>query len=240
MKVQFLGTGTMGGDSRALTSFIVDDQILFDIGSGTVNRLKQLEFTPPQIQYIFITHYHVDHFSDLLHFLLWRKIRNNIDQPLTIVGPAELKEKLINFIDLTHNDHTWLKDLDALNIKIISYENSTKTFTGFAVESIDVIHGRAKPCVGYVLEKDGIKLGYSGDSSDCPGLQRIYAKSDYIITEATGLEGGDIHIGLDTVKSIAKENPNKSFYIVHRADYETKPTDNVFFPNDGEIIEVTK
>ena len=75
MKVQFLGTGTIGGDSRALTSFLVDDQILFDIGSGTINRLKQLGFTPPQIQYIFISHYHIDHFSDIILYLVRNKIK---------------------------------------------------------------------------------------------------------------------------------------------------------------------
>ena len=133
------------------------------------------------------------------------------------------------------------EDIDAFNVDIVPLTNATKSFDGFTVESIDVVHGTIKPCVGYILTKDDVTLGYSGDSGDCPELRRIYDKSDYIITEATGIENkGNAHIGLRTIDPIAKENPEKLFYIVHRGDYETEPTNNLFFPADGEIIEISK
>lgn len=39
MKVTFVGTGTMGCTTRCNTSVLVDD-ILFDIGMGTVKQIK--------------------------------------------------------------------------------------------------------------------------------------------------------------------------------------------------------
>ena len=42
MKISFIGTGTMGSITRCNTSILVDD-ILFDIGMGTVKQIERLK-----------------------------------------------------------------------------------------------------------------------------------------------------------------------------------------------------
>ena len=44
MKVTFIGTGTMGSTTRGNQSLLVDD-ILFDVGCGTVKKIESLKIS---------------------------------------------------------------------------------------------------------------------------------------------------------------------------------------------------
>ena len=74
MKITFIGTGTMGCTTRCNTSMLVDD-ILFDIGMGTVKQIERLKIYTNSIKYIAISHFHADHFLDIPNFLIGRGIR---------------------------------------------------------------------------------------------------------------------------------------------------------------------
>ena len=75
MKVTFIGTGTMGCTTRCNTSVLVDD-ILFDIGMGTVKQIERLKIYTKSINYLVISHFHADHFLDIPNLLIGRGIRN--------------------------------------------------------------------------------------------------------------------------------------------------------------------
>lgn len=62
MKISFIGTRTMGCKDRINTSILIDDEILFDIGSGTVNQLRNMGKSLGKIRYLFISYYHIDTF----------------------------------------------------------------------------------------------------------------------------------------------------------------------------------
>ncbi len=47
MKITFIGTGTMGSLTRCNTSVLIDD-ILFDIGMGTIKQIGRLKITQNQ------------------------------------------------------------------------------------------------------------------------------------------------------------------------------------------------
>jgi ribonuclease BN (tRNA processing enzyme) len=246
MKLQFIGTGTMGSAKRKLTSVLVDDSILFDIGSGVVDQLKKLNISMPDITHILVSHYHVDHFSDIVHYLARRLIvPEQTTKKLTIVGPKNIQQKVNDFVNFTHQDMVPLRpDVieNNLNLQFEGFEESSRAMGGgISVKSVNVAHGQVKPCVGYVLEKDGVKLGYTGDARDCEGLRAIILESDHIFIDATMPDDfRDIHIGLKEICEIAKVNPQKTFYAIHRNDYEA-PSEyppNVILPNDSDTIEV--
>lgn len=93
MKINFIGIGTMGSITRGNQSLIIDD-ILFDVGSGTVKRMESQKRYTKEINYIVISHFHADHFFDLPNFLIGRNIRNeHIDRVLPIIGGVRTKKK---------------------------------------------------------------------------------------------------------------------------------------------------
>ena len=51
MKISFIGTGTMGSITRGNQSLLIDD-ILFDVGSGTVKRMESQKIYTKDIKYL--------------------------------------------------------------------------------------------------------------------------------------------------------------------------------------------
>ena len=64
MKIQCIGTGTMGSITRGSQSLVIDD-MLIDVGSGVVKKMESLGIYTKTIKYLLITHVHSDHFVDL-------------------------------------------------------------------------------------------------------------------------------------------------------------------------------
>ncbi|KGR81703.1 ribonuclease Z [Lysinibacillus odysseyi] len=98
MQLQFLGTGAgMPSKERNVTSIALKllDEIgsiwLFDCGEATQHQILQTAIKPRRVDKIFITHMHGDHIYGLPGFLGSRSFLGG-ESPLTIVGPAEVKD----------------------------------------------------------------------------------------------------------------------------------------------------
>jgi len=63
MRLRVLGcSGSIGGQSNRTTSFLLDQDVLIDAGTG-VGELSLAELT--SIDHIFITHSHLDHVNSI-------------------------------------------------------------------------------------------------------------------------------------------------------------------------------
>lgn len=95
--VTFLGTGAATPSlERGLSATITNiDQTLclFDCGEGTQLQMKKFQIKSSNIQHIFISHLHGDHFFGLVGLLFTFHI-NHRKNPLHIYGPPPLKEIL--------------------------------------------------------------------------------------------------------------------------------------------------
>ena len=92
LSVLFLGTaGSMPTVQRAPASLLVrrgGDRILIDCGEGTQRQLLR-SVGLPDIEHIFLTHYHADHFLGLPGMLKTFALRGR-EVPLTVYGPRGL------------------------------------------------------------------------------------------------------------------------------------------------------
>src|SRR4051812_35029119 len=88
----FAGTaGSVPTARRGLPAFLLragGDRILFDCGEGTQQQLLR-SVGLPEIDAIFITHFHLDHWLGLIGMLKTFDLRAR-ERPLTIYGPAGL------------------------------------------------------------------------------------------------------------------------------------------------------
>ena len=75
MKINCIGTGTMGSITRGSQSILLDN-ILIDVGSGVVKKMESMKLYTKNVKYLLLTHVHSDHFVDLPNFLIGRNIRN--------------------------------------------------------------------------------------------------------------------------------------------------------------------
>src|SRR5262245_7851069 len=96
MRLRVLGcSGSIGGRQNRTTSFLVDQDVLIDAGTG-VGDLSLAELT--MIDHIFITHSHLDHVDSIAFFLDSAGALR--PQPVTVYATAPtiaiLKKHLFN------------------------------------------------------------------------------------------------------------------------------------------------
>ena len=91
----FLGTSaSMPTANRGPTALLVrrgGERLLFDCGEGTQRQLMRSTVGLPDIEDVFLTHYHADHFLGLPGMLKTFSLRQR-EVPLTIHGPPGLRD----------------------------------------------------------------------------------------------------------------------------------------------------
>lgn len=239
MNVTFIGTGTMGCTTRCNTSLLVDD-ILFDIGMGTVKQIERLKIYTKYINYLVISHFHADHFLDIPNLLIGRRIRKEMEKKLIIIGPIGTRKKTIELMTFSHGDgnkHKYDKIEEKYNIEFIELQNEEQyTLDEFKITALSLNHGECVPVNGYILEKESKVLSYACDTILCENYYKMCDISDYMFSDVTGLKSTDAHMGLEDYKELYKKYPNCAFYAIHRGDYTTDEIDTVKIPNDGDTL----
>ena len=96
LDVVFLGTAasmpTAQCNPAALLVRRGSERLLFDCGEGTQRQLQRSSIGLPDLQEIFLTHYHADHFLGLPGMLKTFALRGRDETPLTVYGPPGLGE----------------------------------------------------------------------------------------------------------------------------------------------------
>lgn len=162
MKIRVLGCSGGIGDGRQTTSFLVDDDILVDCGTG-VTTLTHAELC--RIDHVFITHSHLDHITSLP--LLLDSVAGERGHPLVLHGLPEvlqiLKDNLFNwnlwpdFARIPTPESPFLRYEPLLEGEPIRLGGNR------LISAIPAHH--VVPAVGYLLRGDTGSLIFSGDTA---------------------------------------------------------------------------
>jgi ribonuclease BN (tRNA processing enzyme) len=105
-KLTLLGTGTCQLQQHRYASSILLEidqlKVVYDLGRGIAQRLDQLHFKQDDLEHIVISHFHPDHFLDLIPYLhagSWSRIDPR-KKPLNIYGPKGIKTLINKIINL--------------------------------------------------------------------------------------------------------------------------------------------
>jgi ribonuclease Z len=95
LDVVFLGTAaSMPTAQRSPAALLVrrgSERLLVDCGEGTQRQLQRSAIGLPDLQDVFLTHFHADHFLGLPGMLKTFALRGREETPLTVYGPAGLR-----------------------------------------------------------------------------------------------------------------------------------------------------
>jgi ribonuclease Z len=144
----FAGTGgSVPGAQRGLPALLVrlgGDRLLFDCGEGTQRQLVR-SIGLVDMQCVFITHFHADHWLGLPGMLKSFALRER-EQPLTVYGPRGLGE----LMGLMRSIYGRLP----YELKIVELEPAeTVRRDGYLVAAVPVSH-RAASSFGYAIVED--------------------------------------------------------------------------------------
>jgi len=149
LSVIFLGTsGSWPTVKRNVSSVAVKREgevILFDCGEGTQRQFQKSNLSYMQINKVFITHFHGDHFLGLPGLIQTMQL-NDRDKPLDIYGPRGMDKLTSQLLSLGYFRPSY---------KIFSHElkdDDTLDFNGYSVHSIQVDHN--VPALAYAIEEN--------------------------------------------------------------------------------------
>jgi ribonuclease BN (tRNA processing enzyme) len=175
MRIRVLGCS--GGISKgvATTSFLIDDDILIDAGTGVCSlTLDEMRL----VKHVFLTHSHLDHIASL-PLLTDTLFESLIGNPLVVHAQGEtikvLREHIFNwvvwpdFAELPHKTNAVLKFKGMKTGASVEIDGRT-------IEMITVNH--SIPCAGFRVESNGRSFAFSGDTTSNENLWASLNKHD--------------------------------------------------------------
>lgn len=182
MKFRVLGcSGGIGGAHRT-TSFLIDDDILLDGGTGAAD-LSRDELA--RIDHVFVTHSHLDHIACIP--LLLDSVSGCRTRPVTVHALDEtiavLKAHVFNWTVWPDFTRIPTPENPQLRYEPISLgervQVADRSFVALPANHV-------VPACGYLISSKSASLAFSGDTADCPAFwDRVNAASNlrYLIIE---------------------------------------------------------
>ncbi|MHB9134141.1 MAG: MBL fold metallo-hydrolase [Armatimonadota bacterium] len=242
MKLSFLGTGNAFAPQRDWSSILVNDRILLDAGPSMLVNLKRLKANPATIRYLFISHFHGDHFLGVPFLLLEYHFITRTDEPLTIIGPPGVEEHIRQLMELAYPDVVrlgWPRPMQFIEAQA----NTTQSVDDLTFSAIRMAHmSETMIAYGYRLHlPDGV-LAYSGDTSMTSALFQLVAGAQVIILEASSEETSTVHLGKEALRTLlARIGEDSIVFFTHFDTPEDDPWQgfNAIVPHDLESYDIT-
>jgi ribonuclease Z len=182
MRIVALGTGMPSPrPKQAAACWLVElgngDKFFFDIGAGCHERISAQKIPYDFMDKVFISHLHVDHYGDLPSFWLGGTTMNRLT-PLRIWGPSGETSEYGTAYAMEKMQDMYIWDIGTragiidfrggeLEVNEFPYETDNDVIfneNGVVVRSFPAIHA-LDGAVSYVLEWNGMKFVYGGDTA---------------------------------------------------------------------------
>jgi len=181
MRVIACGTGMPNArPKQAAACWLVElgngDKFLFDIGTGSAERISALQIPYNYLDKVFIGHLHSDHFGDLDALYCGGIVANRV-VPLKVWGPSSIEPKYGTKVAMEHMEGMLAWDIDTrmgntdtrgafLDVTEFDYTAVNQVIyqeNGVTIRTIPAIH-IFDGAVSFILEWNGLKFCYSSDT----------------------------------------------------------------------------
>ncbi len=234
--IVFLGTSCSNPTTqRHLTStaFRYDGTwFLIDTAENVQKQMLHSGISYMRVQYIFFSHFHLDHFLGLAGLLATMSLHNRQEE-LTIFGPRNLKQKIQQTLDLADLQPTFPLDLQEIKKDTDIIQKQDFTVRAFLLD-------HTTPTLGYSFtEKD--KLGeFDPKKAEALKIPRSYLwqqlqngetiehngkkiKPEQVLDTKKAKKGRKISIILDTFSSDSyKQEIKDSDILIHESSFIEK------------------
>ena len=181
MRVVACGTGMPNArPKQAAACWLVElgngDKFIFDIGTGSAERLSAMKIPYDFLDKVFLGHLHSDHFGDMDALWVGGVVGNRVNT-MKVWGPAGHAPEYGTAYAIEHMQKmlTWDKgsrlgnvDIRGLEIEVTEFDYKAVNQViyeenGVTIRSIPAIHA-LDGSVSFILEWNGLKLSYSSDT----------------------------------------------------------------------------
>lgn len=224
MKITILGTGTTYVTTkRSGPAYLLEvdgKKILIDCGSGTLMQLSKAGVNPLDLDYVFLTHFHPDHSTDLfglqMNFVLNPIFGGNeLKKYPVIYGPKGVEgftKKLGTLYEMPI-----FESYDKIKYKNLKESQQLGSLMVNAFKVDHVAAGFSANAYALKFEQGGKIFVFSGDSTKCEGLENACKNADLFICDTSYKVGKGSSAHLDTyeIGEMSRENKVKKVVLTH-------------------------
>jgi len=218
LDLTFLGTGNAFAPGRCWSGFVLNGRYLFDAPPTALLNLNQLNIDPGDLDTIFISHFHSDHFFGIAFLLLQYAWETRRERDLTILGPPGVEARVDALMSIG-NPGTLKRDSGYRLRYVEVQDGATGEVNGLEYRAVQVEHARGLlECFGYQAGLGGRRLAYTGDSAWCDGLVSLADGAEVLISDCTYPDGFNRpeHLSFDEIRELRRRiEPSTSIILTH-------------------------
>src|SRR5437867_11683342 len=244
MRLQFLGSGdAFGSGGRFNTCVLVEtaaSTFLVDCGASSMIAMRRFGVDPNRVGTVFVSHLHGEHFGGLPFMILDGQFYSRRTEPLTLVGPPGLRERLTQAMEVFFPGSSKVERKFTTEIHELTPERSV-VINGVTATAYAVAHLCGAPPFAYRFACDGKLLAYTGDTEWTESLLAVGRGADLLIAEALFYERKvKYHLDYATLKaSLARIGARRVILthmgpamLAHAGDVPDETAE------DGKVVEV--
>ncbi len=218
VRLSILGSGNAFGGGGGNAATLLDQHVLVDVGSPPHLLLPRLGLSVRDIRLVLLTHFHYDH-TAMLPLLLGALAWDDRTEPgrLVIAGPVGTRDMVEGLIGVGFGPGTQRRiDERVAPGYAVLQDGGDVRFGEYRVRSHAVVHSTG-PSLAYAVAKDGVRVGFSGDTTLCAGLRRLCAEVDVLVCECSNWDGpaGGGHLWRGEVEELVAGYPEVRFLLNH-------------------------
>jgi len=216
MKLTVLGSGTsIPHPRRASPGFWLDTgdrKVLLDIGPDTPHRAAEESLDWHDLDAIWVSHFHFDHFGGLPPFLFslrWAPQTTNRTKPLRLAGPNGLRNLLQTIND--GNNYRLFTQNFPVEVIEVKPDEGFELVPGLMAQTMKTPHTKESLAL-QLTHSAGKRLVYTSDTGFTEELGIFVKKADVLLMECSFRRNKPLqtHLELTEAMTLAKEcDPGK-------------------------------
>lgn len=221
MKLVVLGSGTtVPHPRRAASGYWLEADgklILLDAGADVSHRMAQERLNWPELDAVWISHFHLDHVGGLPPFLFYLKYAPQTQQrqkPLTVFGPRGTKKLLEAFDEA--GDYKLFAQRFRVEVREVAPRETFDLLPGLHGETLSTPHTSESLALS-LRDEDGRTLSYTSDTGYTDALIEFARNVDLLLMECSFPRDKpvEIHLELSEAMRIASEAVPRRVVLTH-------------------------
>jgi ribonuclease BN (tRNA processing enzyme) len=247
MQLTVIGCGdAFGAGGRLQTSFCVRSSastFLIDCGATSLIGMRRLGISPKDLDTVFVSHLHGDHFGGLPWLLLDAKYVSKRTRPLLVAGPKGIEARFVALTEALYPNASTAER--GFELVFVEYEERTPLeFGGVVATPSEVHHPSGAPPYALRFEADDRVVAFTGDTGWVEVLSDVARDADLFISECFQYDVRlPIHLDYRTIDANYEKLGAKRILLTHMGEAMLANTSKVdasryMIAEDGMTVDL--
>jgi ribonuclease BN (tRNA processing enzyme) len=223
----------------------MDGNVLVEPCPTALPHLRRCGFAVDDVEVVVVSHFHADHCFGW-PFLCEALGEAGGGRTVWVVGPPGIEAHLAHMNEAGAVRTATQLAYERLDLRFLEVDGTWQSAGPLRFRAVEVDHVPYLRCFGYLFDRGGGAgrvVGYSGDTTPCPGLDELAREADVLVVECNGKHGPPgappAHMSEDSVLALRAAHPDVHFILTHLGEQvDTSSLTGVTIPSDFDRLTV--